>query len=137
MNSSDDTRTIIIFDGVCNFCNGAVNFIIKKDVKEIFYFIPNQSSYGKELFKEYSISNSELDSVILIKNGHCYTKSDAALEIIKELNGIYSSLYVFKILPKRLRDYFYDIFAKNRYRVFGKMDSCMIPSKKLRKRFIL
>jgi len=137
MNSSDDTRTIIIFDGVCNFCNGAVNFIIKKDVKEIFYFTPNQSSYGKELFKEYSISNSELDSVILVKNGHCYTKSDAALEIIKQFNGFYSYLYVFKILPKRLRDYFYDIFAKNRYRVFGKMDSCMIPSKKLRKRFIL
>ena len=137
MIENEDTHSLIIFDGVCNFCNGAVSFILRNDVKEIFYFTPNQSDYAQKLFKKLSIEKTELDSVILIKNAHVYTKSDAALEIVKELKGIYSYLYLFKVLPKGFRDFFYLLFAKNRYKIFGKKDSCMVPSKDFLKRFIL
>ncbi len=135
-NSSKETHPIIIFDGVCNFCHGAVSFIIKRDSKELFYFSPFQSFKAQKLLEPFKIKTSQLDSVILIKDGRCYMKSDAALEIAKELNGIYSYFYIFKFLPKKSRDYFYDLFAKNRYKMFGKKEQCMVPTQKIKKRFI-
>jgi len=131
-----ETPPLIIFDGVCNFCDGAVSFIIKRDSKELFYFSPFQSLKAQKLLEPFKIQNSQLDSVILIKDGRCYMKSDAALEIAKELKGIYSYFYIFKFLPKKSRDYFYDLFAKNRYKMFGKKEQCMIPAQKINKRFI-
>jgi len=137
MNNNEDTQPLIIFDGVCNFCNSSVSFIIRNEEKEMFYFTPNQSVYAQKLLKKLPIHKTELDSIILIKNAQLYTKSDAALEIAKELKGLWSYLYFFKVLPKVFRDYFYVLFAKNRYKFFGKKDSCMVPSKNLLKRFIL
>ncbi|NQY93870.1 MAG: DUF393 domain-containing protein [Campylobacteraceae bacterium] len=128
--------SLVLFDGVCNFCNKAVSFIIKRDPKEIFYFAAIQSPIAQKLLKEYKLNETDLDSVILIKDGHCYTKSDATLEITKDLKGFYSYLWVFKFLPKKFRDYFYDLFAKNRYKIFGKRNSCMIPSSNISKRFM-
>jgi len=133
---SEDEHPIIIFDGVCNFCDGAVSFIIKRDSRELFYFSPFQSIKAQSLLEPYKIQTSQLDSVILIKDGRCYIKSDAALEICKELKGIYSYLYIFKFFPKKLRNYFYDLFAKNRYKMFGKKEQCMVPSSSIKKRFI-
>jgi predicted DCC family thiol-disulfide oxidoreductase YuxK len=127
---------VILFDGVCNFCDGSVNFIIRKDDKRLFKFAPLQSEAGEKLVEEYGLNKPGLDSVILIENGRAYTHSTAALKIAKQLGGIYSWTYVFIYLPRGLRDFFYKLFARNRYRLFGKKDECMIPTPEVRERFL-
>ncbi|MBE4910221.1 thiol-disulfide oxidoreductase DCC family protein [Bacillus luteolus] len=128
-------RRIILFDGECNFCDQSVQFIIKRDPKGDFKFASLQSETGKELLSKYNASKS-IDSIILIEDGHCYYKSSAALRICKKLKGAWKLLYLFIILPRPLRDFFYDIIARNRYKWFGKNESCRIPSPEERKRFL-
>ncbi|MBU0476025.1 MAG: thiol-disulfide oxidoreductase DCC family protein [Bacteroidetes bacterium] len=127
---------IIIFDGVCNFCNGAVNFIIKRDIKGVFQFTPMQSDIAQKLIDSYHESKKDLDTIILIKNGVFYIRSEAALEIAKELTGFWFLFRIFKILPVTIRDVFYKVFANNRYKLFGKREVCMIPTLEQRNRFI-
>jgi predicted DCC family thiol-disulfide oxidoreductase YuxK len=129
-------RYIVIFDGVCNFCNGAVNFIIRRDPKALFSFTPMQSDSGKRLIEKYDATMVGGDTFLLIKNGQCYERTDAAIEIAGDLNGLWSMFRVFKILPKSFRDYFYRLFARNRYKLFGRREECMIPSPEVRGRFI-
>ena len=129
-------RHIVIFDGVCNFCNGTVNFIIKRDPKGVFVFTPMHSQNGQSLIRQYNVSEVGADTIFLIKNGKCYLRSDAALEIAKELSGLWFLISSLKVIPKKLRDYFYILFAGIRYRIFGKRDTCMIPTPDLRNRFI-
>ncbi len=132
-----DGKKIILFDGVCNLCNNAINFVIKRDKKDVFRYASLQSEISKKLIAEKGIDTSELDSIILINpKGAYYHKSTAALQIAKQLSGMYPSLSVFLIFPKFLRDWIYDIIAKNRYRWFGKKESCMIPTPELRALFI-
>lgn len=127
---------IVLFDGVCNLCNFAVNFIIKNDPGRQFKFTSLQSEKGKELMREFHISSNE-DSVVLIrKDGRTFTKSDAALQICRQLKGPVKLLVIFKVLPVFLRDPIYDIIAKTRYRFFGKKETCRIPTKEERARFI-
>ncbi len=125
---------IILFDGVCNFCHGSVNFIIEKDKKNYFKFTPLQSDAGKEFVATFDLH--EIDSVILVEDDKAYTHSTAALRIAKRLGGILSLVYVFIIVPKFIRDFFYKLFAKNRYRLFGKKDECMIPTPEIRAKFL-
>jgi len=125
---------IILFDGVCNFCDSSVNFIIEHDKKDYFRFTPLQSEIGQELVKKFSLS--AIDSVILVENDKAYAHSTAALKIAKRLGGIWSLLYAFIIIPKPIRDFFYKLFAKNRYKFFGKKDECMIPSPEVRAKFL-
>jgi len=127
---------IVIFDGVCNFCNGAVNFIIKRDHSEIFIFTPMQSDIAKELMKKFQVDAVGMETFILIKNGQVFIKSDAALEICNDLSSYWRFLSVVKILPRAMRDFFYAIFAKNRYLFFGKANQCMIPTDNTRSRFL-
>jgi predicted DCC family thiol-disulfide oxidoreductase YuxK len=127
---------IVLFDGVCNFCNSTVNFIIERDKKNIFQFAPLQESAGKSLLQQYQLDTKDLDSIVLIKNKKAYIKSDAALEIAKDLAGLWKILVVFKIIPTFLRDKVYDFIAANRYRIFGKKESCSIPTPELRAKFI-
>jgi predicted DCC family thiol-disulfide oxidoreductase YuxK len=127
---------IVLFDGVCNFCNSTVNFIIERDKKNIFQFAPLQESAGKSLLQQYQLDTKDLDSIVLIKNKKAYIKSDAALEIAKDLTGLWKILVVFKIIPTFLRDKVYDFIAANRYRIFGKKESCSIPTPELRAKFI-
>lgn len=127
---------IVIFDGVCNFCDGAVNFIIAHDAKNYFKFAPLQSENGRKLAAEHGIDLQKIDSVILIENGKAYTESTAALKVARHLGGIWSLAYAFIIVPKFIRDYFYKLFAKNRYRLFGKKDACMLPSPEVRAKFL-
>lgn len=128
---------IILFDGVCNFCNSTINFMIDRDKKGIFKFAALQSEPGREILKKHNIFTlTDFDSVILEKDGKLYQKSDAALEIARSMDGLWKLLYGFKILPKFIRDFVYDLVAKNRYRLMGKMDACRLPTPELRARFL-
>ena len=128
---------IILFDGVCNLCNNAVNFVIKRDKKSVFRFASLQSDIGQKLTNERGIDTTKVDSIILIDPGTAwYEKSTAALQIAKQLSGMFPLLSVFLIFPKSFRDWVYDIIAKNRYKWFGKKDQCMIPTPELKALFI-
>lgn len=130
-------KKIILFDGVCNLCNGAVQFIIKHDKKDIFRFTALQSDLGKEICSYISVDQTKIDSIILYNPGVAYYyKSSAAIEIANELGGIYSLISIFKILPEKLRNYIYDYIAKNRYKWYGKKESCMIPTPELKVKFL-
>lgn len=128
-------KHIILFDGECNFCNWNVQFIIKRDPKAIFQFASLQSEIGLQLIEQYHIPNHR-DSLILIEKDQYYVKSTAALRICKKLHLFWRFLSIFMIIPKKVRDFGYDIIAKNRYKLFGKSDRCMIPSPEMRKRFL-
>lgn len=127
---------VILFDGVCNLCNGSVIFIIKRDTQSKLKFASLQSEYGIQQMQRFNLSTSSLNSVLLIKEGRLFQKSNAALEIASMLNGIWPWLYVFKIIPRFMRDVIYDVIAKNRYRWFGKKEECMIPTPDMKARFI-
>ena len=129
-------KRIILFDGDCNFCDASVQFIIKRDPSAHFHFTSLQSEKGVELRKQYAISD-EIDSLVLIENGRVYTKSSAALNIAKKLDGLWHLLFLFILVPPIIRNGVYDYFAANRYKWFGKKeDACMLPSPDERKRFI-
>ena len=127
---------IILFDGVCNLCNSSVNFVIKRDTKNQFKFAALQSDIGASLIEKYGIDSSKTDSIILIDNNKAYIKSTAALRVAKYLNKGYPLLYGFMIVPKFVRNWVYDIVARNRYKWYGKKDSCMIPTPELKEKFL-
>jgi predicted DCC family thiol-disulfide oxidoreductase YuxK len=127
---------IILFDGVCNLCNSTVQFIIKHDRNGKFYFASLQSEFGQEQVKKYKIDPRLTDSVIYIYNDCAYIKSSAALRIARQLDRGWPLLFVFMFLPPFIRNFVYDFIAKNRYKWFGKKDSCMIPSPELKGRFL-
>lgn len=131
-----ENRPIIIFDGVCNFCNGAVNFIIKRDPSAQFTFTPMQSGLAKKLMVQYQINNVGIDTFLLIKNDHAFVFSNAALEITKDLSGYWYLFNVFKFIPSPMRDVAYKLFARNRYALFGRSDLCIMPTKEIRARFV-
>ncbi|WP_010516695.1 thiol-disulfide oxidoreductase DCC family protein [Croceivirga radicis] len=132
-----EAKKIILFDGVCNLCNGAVQFIIKRDKRSVFKFASLQSEIGKQLTKERGIDTELLDSIILIEPGIAYySKSTAALEIMKSFGGVWNLTRLFTVLPEGFRDIVYDFIAKNRYKWFGKKDACMIPTPELQSRFL-
>ena len=126
---------IVLFDGVCNFCNGTVNFIIARDRGAYFKFAPLQSEVGERLRAKYEIDDS-CDSIVLVEDDLAYTYSDAALRIARSIGGAWAILYVFMIVPKPIRDLVYRLFARNRYRLFGKRDVCMVPTPEIRERFL-
>ena len=127
---------IILFDGVCNFCNGSVNFIIERDPSAYFKFAPLQSEIGEKLLKENGVDKTVTDSVVLIEDGKVYTYTTAALRIARRLNGFWRYFYGFVVVPPFVRDFFYRLLARNRYRLFGKQDACMLPSPEIRARFL-
>lgn len=129
-------KSIILFDGVCNLCNSSVNYIIKHDKTEHFLFVSLQSDVAKEILLQNNSNKINLETIILVENEKTYYKSTAALRIIKKLNGLINVLYLFIIIPKFIRDPVYDFIAKNRYKWYGKKDSCMIPTDNLKKRFL-
>lgn len=131
---------IVLFDGVCNFCNGTVNFIIEHDKSGHFKFAPLQSEAGKDLADEHGITaestNGSPDSVILIEDDTVYIRSTAVLRIARHLEKPWSWLSVFEVIPSFVRDSLYKLFAKYRYNLFGKMDQCMVPTPEVRSRFL-
>lgn len=131
-----ENRYIVIFDGVCNFCNGAVNFIIKRDAKAVFLFSPMQTDLAQKLMEKHKIYNVGVDTFLLIKNDQCFVFSTAALEITKDLSGFWFLFNVLRVVPSTVRDYIYKVFARNRYTLFGRRETCLIPTKAIRSRFI-
>jgi len=133
----EQSKKIILFDGVCNLCNNSVQFVIKRDVNDVFQFAALQSETGKKLLTERNIDTQEVDSIILIEpNIAYYTKSTAALEIGKHLKGLKAISSILLWLPEALRNIIYDFIARNRYKWYGKKDNCMIPSEELKSKFI-
>ena len=127
---------LVLFDGVCNFCNYWIRFIIKRDKKATLKFTSLQGETAKSILPEYSTNPEILSSVILIENGKAYTESSAAIRICKHLDSGWKLLYGLIIIPKFIRDAVYKLIARNRYSWFGKKDQCMIPSANDRERFL-
>lgn len=127
---------IILFDGVCNFCNGAINFIIKRDKKRVFRYAALQSEAGQQLLKQHDLSTTDLDSFVLVYKGKTYKKTSAALQVAQILGGAWRLTRIFRIFPSPIRDLAYTIIANNRYRWFGKKESCMIPTPEVRSLFL-
>ncbi|NRT14830.1 putative DCC family thiol-disulfide oxidoreductase YuxK [Flavobacterium sp. 28A] len=137
MQKLPENKKIVLFDGVCNLCDSAVQFIIKNDKKDIFRFASLQSEIGQEICKHIGIDVSKMDSIILYEPGIAYYyKSEAALNITSDLGGAISLLSVFKVLPSGFSNVVYDFIARNRYKWYGKKESCMIPPADLKSKFL-
>ena len=130
-------KKIILFDGVCNLCDTSVNYVIKHDKNDLFRFVALQSDLGQVILKHIGINPSHIDSIILYEPGVAYYyKSSAALEIAKGLKGIFTLATLIQILPTRVRDFIYDIIAKNRYKWYGKKQECLVPNKEIVSKFL-
>ncbi|QHL88342.1 DUF393 domain-containing protein [Nibribacter ruber] len=128
--------TTILFDGVCNLCNGFVQFVIQHDPHGRFHFAALQSDLGQQILAEQGMDTRQFETVLLLENGKLYQKSTAALRIARHLTGGWSWAYGFIILPAFLRDLAYGVVARNRYRWFGQQESCMLPTPALKSRFL-
>lgn len=133
---SNAIEHIVLFDGVCNFCNSSVQFIIKRDPEKKFHFASLQSDTGQALLEKYGLLKSDIDSVVYIRKDQAFVKSDAALRIASGLKGPVRLMSVFRIVPRFIRDVVYDFIAANRYAWFGRREYCMIPSKEQQSRFL-
>ena len=129
-------KSIILFDGVCNLCNGFVKFVIPRDRNNRFLFGALQENYSKNLLATFNLPSDKITTIVLIEKGKVYTQSDAVLRIAKQLDGVWKWSYAFIILPKPARDWVYKLVAKSRYKIFGKRESCMIPTPELNQRFL-
>jgi predicted DCC family thiol-disulfide oxidoreductase YuxK len=126
---------IILFDGVCNLCSSTVSFLIKYDKNNIFKFAASQTNAGENIIRQYTILN-EGKSVIFIKDGIVFYKSDAVIEIAKLIKGWPHIFKYVSLFPKFFRDGLYNLIAKNRYSLFGKKETCMVPTEEDRNRFL-
>lgn len=132
-----DDKVIILFDGVCNLCNGAVNWLIARDKKDLFRFVSLQSGLGQKITHHIGVDTSRIDSIIFYQPGLAYYyKSDAALKTASLLGFPWSLWGVFRVLPRPLRDTLYDWVARNRYRWFGRKEQCRVPTPELRGKFL-
>lgn len=129
-------KPVLLFDGVCNLCNGFVQFVIKRDPKGKFRFAALQSEIGQTLLKKANMPTEELSTVVLYEDDKFYTHSSVPLRVVKKFGGAWPLLYGLVIVPKFIRDGIYDWIARNRYRWFGKRESCMIPTPELKSRFL-
>ena len=127
---------VILFDGVCNFCNGLVNFIIRHDKNKKLRFAALQSQAGKALLEKYQLQKKDFDSFVLIENGKVFSKSSAALYVLHKLPWYWQELRMFWIIPAFMRNAIYDFVARNRYNWFGKKEECMVPGEDVRERFL-
>ena len=138
---------VVLFDGVCNFCDAWVNFVIERDRGAYFKFAPLQSEAGQKISAEYGLRSETadralvddtvpIDSVILVEDGKAYAHSTAALRIARHLDGPWPWAYALIVVPRPIRDFFYRLFARYRYRMFGKKEACMVPSPEVRARFL-
>ena len=130
-------KAVILFDGVCNFCNAMVNFIIRQDKRNVFLFAPLQSNAGQKLLEQYNIDWRENDSFVVIDRGKAHIKGNAALKLYDRLPWYWKWTQIFWLVPKSIRNRVYNLIARNRYKWFGKRDQCMLPSPQLREKFLL
>lgn len=127
---------VILFDGVCNFCDGTINFILDRDRKQFYKFAANQSEAGREVLAKYGIKAETIDTLIVIEEGKVYTHSTGALRIARHLGKLWPVLSVFLIIPAPIRDVVYRFIARNRYKWFGVREACRVPTPEERARFL-
>lgn len=132
----EPAHPILLFDGVCNLCNGSVQFLIRRDREARFRFASLQSEVGRRYLEELRVDRRAVDSVILIDGGRWYKESDAALRAAHLLGGPWKALAVLRLIPRPIRDWVYRLIARHRYRWFGKRESCWLPTPELRRRFL-
>ena len=137
MNKLPKHKKLILFDGVCNLCNTAVLYVIKRDKEKVFMFAPLQSDIGSKIIKKYTIDINKIDSILLFEHDKgLYYKSTAALKIASTLSFPTKLLSIFLLVPSFIRNVIYDYIAKRRYKWYGKQDSCMIPTPELNSKFL-
>lgn len=129
-------KPVLLFDGVCNLCNGSVQFIIERDHKKQFMFASLQSEKGQELLRKFNLPTDNFDSFVLVEGDQFYTKSTASLRVFSRFDGLWKLLKIALFIPTFLRNPFYSIIAKNRYKWFGKQESCWLPTPELQNRFL-
>ena len=135
MGGTIPINKIILFDGVCNLCNATVRFMIKRDKKKAFRFASLQSEFGQGILETNRMAGT-LKTIVLLKDDKVYLRSDAVLEIARDLDGLWPLLYIFKIIPRFIRNGVYDFISRHRYQWFGKTDECWLPSPDLNSRFV-
>ncbi len=128
-------KQLILFDGVCQFCDNSVKFIIKRDLDNRFVFASIQSTLGHALMEHHNLFD-EPDTFVLIDGDICLTMSDAVLEVVKQLSGLWRMFSVLEWVPKKMRDDAYSLFGRYRYKVFGQFESCTVPSEQLKAKFV-
>ena len=136
MSRVQDQFDIVLFDGVCNLCNRAVDLIVRNDAAGKFKVAALQNERARSILKEYKLETDYLDSIVLVRGDRVFYKSRAALEISRKLKGLWPLFYIFIVIPKFIRDPVYDWIAANRYRWFGKRDSCRLPTPEEKERFL-
>ena len=129
-------KNIILFDGFCNLCNGAVVFVLKRDKKGCCSFASLQSETGNELISQFGLLPNQNESFLFIENNNIYTKSTATLRVARKLSGLWPALYAFIVIPKFIRDSVYDFIARRRYKLFGKSETCAVPLPEWKGRFL-
>ena len=134
--NQDLKHPVILFDGLCNLCEGSVQFVLRHDKKKQFVFASLQSRVAEKLLLPFTENLAKPDSFLLLENGHMYTRSTAALRVCRRLNGFFPLLYGFIIIPRFIRDAVYKLIAANRYKWFGKKEACWIPTPELSARFL-
>jgi predicted DCC family thiol-disulfide oxidoreductase YuxK len=131
-----DDSPILLFDGVCNLCSGAVRFVIRHDPGGRFRFAALQSEAGRRLLVQHGLPADALDTFVLIAGARCFTRSDAAIELARRLGGAWRGLALLRLVPRPIRDAAYGVVVRNRYRWFGRSESCMVPTPELARRFL-
>ena len=134
--AESDDHPILLFDGVCNLCNGLIQFLIPRDPEGKLRFAPLQSEIGTSVREGSGLSTDDLETVVLVDDGFAYTKSDAAIRVGEHLGGSYRLLSLGRLVPRGLRDRIYDFIAANRYDWFGRKDQCMVPDTDVSDRFL-
>lgn len=129
-------QNLILFDGVCNFCNSAVQMVIEIDRQKIFKFAAIQSELGQQLYRQHGLDPIDIQTLMLLDGERVLTKSDAVLEVLARLDGGWQLLAGFRAMPQPLRDWAYSEFARQRFVLFGRRDACMVPTPELQERFI-
>lgn len=133
---NSETNPVLLFDGVCNLCNASVQWVLLRDKKGIFRFAALQSDVGQSLLGQYNLDAQNFDTVVLVDHDRVYQRSDVPLEIVRRLGGLWQLLYIFKIIPRPIRDFVYNWIAGNRYRWFGRQETCMLPKPEWKDRFL-
>lgn len=129
-------KKLILFDGVCNFCNFWVNFIIDRDDKDLFRFASLQSEFGQSILSKLNLSTKDFDTFVLIESKKYFIKSTAAFKVVKDISGWLKILYPFIILPEFVRDSVYNLIAKKRYKIFGRSELCRVPTDAEKAKFL-
>ena len=127
---------VVIFDGVCKLCTHTVAFVLRHEASPVLRFAPMQSPAGKQLMQQFGIDPGQMKTFVVVADGRAYVRSDAAIRVARFFRGGWKLLGIVKVIPRPIRDYAYDVVARNRYRWFGRLDACIVPTPELEARFL-